>query len=507
MTGLLDNHGSAAPRVLGLVVLLLLAGFGVGALVSSLGGGDGIPAANGSTGGSLTPITPAAAAAADRFRDEAIPVQVAIDQEAVSDLRLTPTVIAAREVGPSVVSIRIQRPGRATRVDRMLGRQSRPQASLGSGFVVDGQGHLLTNYHVVRGAAAIEVVDHNGRRFPANLIGSDEITDLAVVKIDPGVVPTAPLGDSRDLFVGEPAIAIGNPSGYQLANTEATVTTGVVSGVGRDILSEGQEVLYADMIQTDAAINPGNSGGPLVNAEGRVIGVNSSIFSLSGGSEGLGFAIPINRALRVAAELIEVGRVRRPWVGLDVVTEGTDNYVRVPVISRVYPDTPGERAGLQAGDVIRRLGDRPIHHDLDWDVALVDVGVNNSAEVEFQREGQFYTAQLDLEEIPSARAERVEVLTGLQLISVTPQIVQEQTLQVGFGAMIVDIEANVARITGLRQGDVIFGINTTQVNSAEQAGELFGYYGTSGENNGWVRVHFVRGSRRGSYDFRVGPDS
>ena len=499
----MDIKGTSAPRILGLVALLLLAGFGVGALVTSFGGGDGIRSANGSTGGesAITPV-----AAADRFRTETSPTPVSFDQEVASDLRLTPTVIAARAVGPSVVSIRVQRPGRSTRIDRMLGRQSRPQASLGSGFVVDEQGHLLTNYHVVRGASRIEVVDQSGRRFPARLVGSDEITDLAVVQIEPGAVPSAPLGDSDDLFVGEPAIAIGNPSGYQLANTEATVTTGVVSGIGRDILSEGQEVLYADMIQTDAAINPGNSGGPLVNAEGRVIGVNSSIFSLSGGSEGLGFAIPINRALSVAAELIEVGRVRRPWVGLDVVTEGTEDYVRVPVVSQVYPDTPGERAGLRPGDIITRLGDRTIHHDLDWDVALVDVGVNNSAEIEFLRGGRVLTARIDLEEIPSARAQRVEVLTGLQLVSVTPQIVQEQGLRIQFGALIVDIDDDVARITGLSQGDVIFGINTTQVDSAEQLGELFGYYGTSGENNGWVRVHFVRGSRRGSRDFRVGPD-
>jgi len=363
---------------------------------------------------------------------------------------------------------------------------------------------VLTNHHVVRGATRIEVVDQNGRRLPAELVGSDEISDLAVVRIDPGAVPVAPLGNSSDLFVGEPAIAIGNPSGYQLANTEPTVTTGVVSGVGRDIVSEGQKVLYADMIQTDAAINPGNSGGPLVNADGLVIGVNSSIFSLSGGSEGLGFAIPINRALRIAAELIEVGRVRRPWVGLDVVTAPSEEFLRVPLVAQVYEGTPGARAGLQRGDVLIRLNDRLISHDLDWDVALVDVGVNQVAEVEYRRGDETFITQISLEEIPSAQAQRVEVLSGLQLISVTPQIQQEQTLAIQFGAMIVNIDPAVARTTRLRQGDVIFGINGTQVDTAEEAGELFGYYGTSGETDGWVRVHFVRGNQSGSFDFRVG---
>ena len=499
--GRIDEAGSALPRVLGLVALLLLAGFGVGSLLSTLGQAG--PATSGQSGADDRLISVPAVEAAERFRQETSSPPESAPQQDVSGLRLTPAVIAAREVGPSVVSIRTQRPGRTSSLERLMGRE-RTQAGLGSGFVVDGQGHILTNHHVVRGASRIEVVDQSGRRHGAELVGSDEITDLAVIRIQDGALPVSPLGDSDDIFVGEPAIAIGNPSGYQLANTEATVTTGVVSGIGRDILSDRQEVLYADMIQTDAAINPGNSGGPLVNAEGRVIGVNSSIFSLSGGSEGLGFAIPINRALHVAAELIEVGRVRRPWVGLDVVTEPSDNFVRIPVVSQVYPDTPGARAGLRPGDILLRIDDRRIQHSLDWAVALVDVGVNNAAEVEFQRGNEVYTTRLDLEEIPSARAERVEVLTGLQLISVSPQIQQEQSLAIEFGALIVSIDPSVARITGLREGDVIFGINGNQVTSAEEAGEFFGYYGTSGETDGWVRVHFVRGRQRGAFDFRVG---
>jgi serine protease Do len=494
------DSGGGPARVLGLVALLFLAGLGVGAIVSTVGGGE--PA---NRSGDTEGVQLARATTAERFRTQtATPTTQTAPPQNISAGRLTPTVIAAREVGPSVVSLLVQRPGRQTRVDQLLGRSGQPQAGLGSGFVVDSAGHVLTNHHVVRGASQIEVVDENGRRLPADLVGSDEITDLAVVKIAAGAVPVAPLGDSRDLFVGEPAIAIGNPSGYQLANTEATVTTGVVSGIGRDIVSEGQDVLYADMIQTDAAINPGNSGGPLVNADGRVIGVNSSIFSLSGGSEGLGFAIPINRALRIAAELIEVGRVRRPWVGLDVVTATSNEYVRVPVVDQVYEDTPGARAGLQAGDVLLRLNDKKISHELDWDVALVDIGVNHTAQVEYQRNGRSFTTQIELEEIPSARAQPVEVLSGLQLISVTAQIQQEQSLAIEFGALIVTIDPGVARTTGLRQGDVIFGINGTQVDSAEEAGELFGYYGTSGETDGWVRVWFVRGNRSGTFDFRVG---
>jgi len=490
-------------RVIGGVGVLFLAGLGVGAIVTTL--------ADRPTSADLSSDSPDAllvsTLATDRFPQETTPPPARTKRPEAGDAPLPPTVTAARNVGPSVVSIRTERTvrGPVTRLDQMFGRsRARKASGLGSGFVVDADGHILTNHHVVRDADRIEVVDQSGRRLPAELVGSDEITDLAMVHVTPGTIPTAPLGTSSDLVVGEPAIAIGNPSGYQLANTEPTVTTGVISGTGRDIVSQGEEVLYADMIQTDAAINPGNSGGPLVNADGRVIGVNSSIFTLSGGSEGLGFAIPIDRALRIASEIIDVGRVRRPWVGLTVVSEPSEEYIRVPVVEQVYPDTPAERAGLRAGDVIVRLNQHEIHSHLDWDVALVDVGVNHVATVEYRRNGALSKTRLELEEIPSGRAERVEVLSGLQLISVTPQIRQERSLFIEFGALIVDIDADVARQTGLRKGDVIYGINGNEVRSVDEAAEMFTYYAREARTNGMVRVYVVRGNRRGAFDFRVG---
>jgi len=502
-----QNHtrtGIAAGRIIGIVGLLFLAGLGVGAIVSSMSE-DGEAAARTRNAGSGASSGLASAGVAERFDVQS--ATPASQQPVVSGGRLTPSVVAAREVGPSVVTIRVIRTvlGRASVFDELLGRNTRRQASgLGSGFVIDDQGHVLTNHHVVRDAERMQVVDERGRIFAAEIVGSDEITDLAVVRIESGSVPIAPLGTSADLVVGEPAIAIGNPSGYQLANTEPTVTSGVISGVGRDIVSASEEVLYADMIQTDAAINPGNSGGPLVNADGRVIGVNSSIFSLSGGSEGLGFAIPIDRALRIAAEIIDVGRVRRPWVGLSVVSQSTEGYVRLPLVDQVAPDSPGERAGFRQGDVIERVNDREIRHNLDWDVALVDVGVNHVVQVAFRRDGREMTTELELEEIPSARADRVEVLTGLQMITVTPQIQQERSLFIEFGALIVDIADGVARTTNLRQGDVIYGINGNEVRSVDEAAQLFTYYARQPRGNGAVRVYVVRGDRRGSFDFQVG---
>jgi serine protease Do len=177
---------------------------------------------------------------------------------------------------------------------QFFGGQSgqRATAGLGSGFIVHGDGIIVTNAHVVSGATKIFVALRDGTRYAAQVMGVDEQNDLAVLKIDAKRLPVAPLGSSDNLLVGEWAIAIGNPYGFVLANTEPTVTVGVVSGVGRNLVSPPERsVTYVDMIQTDAAVNPGNSGGPLVNADGEVIGVNSSIYSPSGGSVGIGFGV------------------------------------------------------------------------------------------------------------------------------------------------------------------------------------------------------------------------
>ncbi len=491
----------AGWRMVAGIAVLFLAGLGVGAVFAARGADSEDTAASSETADARAMFT----VAQRRPGTSSAPAQSALP---ISEARRTPIVVAAQRVGPSVVSIRVTRTVQtpASIFDRFFGEGGRTRTvpNLGSGFAIDGRGTILTNHHVVRGAESIEVIDAQGQRFAGELVGSDDLTDLAVVRIPTGRVPAAPLGTSSGLFVGEPAIAIGNPSGFALQNTEATVTSGIVSGVGRDIQSPDREVLYADMIQTDASINPGNSGGPLVNAEGEVIGVNSSIFSYSGGSEGLGFAIPIDRALRIAGELVEFGRVRRPWVGLDVITDRSDSVFSFTVVERVHEGTPAAQSGLRRGDRIVSLDARPVHHDLDWQVGLVEAGVGSTVDVTYRRGDGLRETRLRLEEIPSGRAERVEVLSGLGLVTVTPQIVQERGLAIEFGALIVSIDESVERVTGLRRGDVIWGINNNEVRTAQEAGELFTYYARGGESRGWVRVHVARGTRRLRSDFRVG---
>ena len=495
----------ALARVLVAATVLVFAGLGVGAVVTTLAdgrtdAGTSEPAPNPFTRTSLAepaasppgaptgPVTDAPAAGTQSVSD-------------ISDARRTPTVVAAARVLPSVVSLRTERTVQTRdMLSRMFGGRGRSQveSGLGSGFAIDGAGTIMTNAHVVTGAQRIEVVDASGQRFEAELVGSDELTDLAVVRIPPNRVPAAPLGTSSDLFIGEPAVALGNPSGYALRNTEATVTSGVVSGVGRDIQSSsGQEVLYADMIQTDASINPGNSGGPLANADGEVIGVNSSIFSRSGGSEGLGFAIPIDRALVVASELVRFGRVRRPWAGLQVLTDRQDaeSVFGRPLVVEVLEGTPAAEAGLEAGDEIVTLNGRVINHDLDWQVGLVDAGVGATVDVVFRRGGRELQTRFRLDEVPTGRAERIEVLRGLQLISVTPEIARERSLAVDFGALVASVNDDVRRGTGLREGDVILSVNRNEVRSAEDAADLFEYLARVGY--GSVQLYIARGTESG----------
>lgn len=234
-----------------------------------------------------------------------------------------------------------------------------PQKGTGSGVIIDRLGHILTNFHVIEGARRLEVTLADGSKRPARVIGADPANDLAVIKIDaPADQLTAiPLGDSAKLVVGQKVLAIGNPFGF-----ERTVTVGIVSSLGRTIRAEGG-TLIRGIIQTDAAINPGNSGGPLLNSSGEVIGVNTAIFSPTGGSVGVGFAIPINTAKRIIPELVSRGYISRPYLGISghEVFPALADVLRLPVkqgilVVDVAPGSPAQRAGLKGGDEAIQVG-------------------------------------------------------------------------------------------------------------------------------------------------------
>ena len=273
------------------------------------------------------------------------------------------------------------------------------------------------------------------------------------------------------------------------------MTAGVVSAVGRNLLpSEGQSGIYVGMIQTDAPINPGNSGGPLANAVGDVVGVNSSIFTSSGGSVGIGFAIPIERALRVADELRRFGKVRRAWVGLDVAgaedLRGWKKAGGLRVI-QVALGGPAGRAGVAAGDVLVSARGRRLRTFLDWEAVMLDTGPGDTLVVSYRHAGEGRNARLAVTDFPTTLAEKVAVLGGMKVVTVTPAVRAERDIQSDHGALIYDLPEDIGEATGLRSGDVILQINRVRVSSAEDLRRAFA--ATAGA--GAVTVWFERSGR------------
>ncbi|MEO7217838.1 MAG: trypsin-like peptidase domain-containing protein [Gemmatimonadaceae bacterium] len=398
--------------------------------------------------------------------------------------RRTAITSAVARVAPSVVTVQTEAVQRvpADMLEQFFGGRSatQPVAGLGSGFVIRKDGVILTNAHVVRGATSISVALRDGTTYAAKLIGMDDVNDLAVLKVDASDLPVAPLGNSSSLIVGEWAIAIGNPYGFVLANTEPSVTVGVVSGVGRNLTAspaEGGNGAYVDMIQTDAAINPGNSGGPLVDAAGEVIGVNSSIYSPSGGSVGLGFSIPINRASRVADDLLTHGSVRRPWIGVKPSVGQTRTLGKAPMrgvnVAAVTPGSPAQRAGIKSGDVIVQAAARPIRNSYDWEAELLELRVGETIPIKFRRDGSDQTVNVRVADLPEVNAPRVTVLHEIELTTLTPAIRSDRNIRSSKGAYVQKVSQRVSDQIGLAQGDVIVQVNRTQITSAEDvAGAL-----------------------------------
>src|ERR1700726_4419291 len=289
-----------------------------------------------------------------------------------------------------------------------------PVEGAGSGFVIDPRGYILTNYHVVQGAQAISVTLGDRSHYDAKFVGADERNDIAMVKIDPKdrKLPALIMGDSDGLLVGQRVLAIGNPFGFQ-----STLTTGVVSALGRTVQT-GQTTVIDGAIQTDAAINQGNSGGPLLNSHGEVIGINSAIYTPSGTTAGIGFAIPISTARLISQDLITEGRVHRAFLGLEarLLTPAVAEALHLPVqegllIQRVFPGGSAERAGLRGGsrtailgmrrvllggDVLTGIDGRPITEQMDLNLALNRKRPGDTIKVEFYRGGQKMDAQVTL---------------------------------------------------------------------------------------------------------------
>ena len=397
--------------------------------------------------------------------------------------RRTAITEAVARVAPAVVTVQTETVEKvaADPFEMFFGGQQsgkRTSAGIGSGFVVQPDGVIVTNAHVVAGATKISVALRDGTTYDAKLLGIDEMNDLAVLRINATKLPVAPIGSSSDLAIGEWAIAIGNPYAFLLGNSEPSVTAGVISATGRNLVpQQGAQGdgpgTYVDMLQTDAAINPGNSGGPLVNALGQVIGVNTSIFSPSGGSIGLGFAIPINRAMRVADDLLKHGAVRHPWIGLRIAQPAGNTpreVLRSGVIVRsVVLGSPAARAGIKPGDQIVRSRGRTMRNMFDWEGEMLELRVGESATMVLKRASGEESVTVTPSDLPEVGARKVEVLREVQLVTLTSAMRQERGIRTAQGALVVNASDRVIDQIGVQPGDVIIGINRISISTAEEA--------------------------------------
>ncbi|MXZ73491.1 MAG: trypsin-like serine protease [Gemmatimonadetes bacterium] len=342
--------------------------------------------------------------------------------EAITTSRRTSIVSAVERAGPAVVSIvatfQMQRRGFSPMFDDpFFGHfvvprlYTREEPNTGSGVIIDEAGYIVTNAHVVRlgdyTAGRIRAVLTDGRSLACTLVGVDVMSDLAVLHVQGVDLPVAALGRSDDIMTGEWAITIGNPLGLAVEDAQPAVAVGVVSALGRNFRrQQGSRTVYRDMIQTDATINPGNSGGPLVNAFGEVIGINTFILSESGGSEGVGFAIPIDRVRRVADELIQYGGTRRGWTGLSVIdiTEYVAQELNIVnrqgvLVNEIDPDSPADAAGILVMDVIRKINGEVVASYPEAREALYGSLVGDSIELEVERDGRLMPLVLHIAEL------------------------------------------------------------------------------------------------------------
>jgi serine protease Do len=341
------------------------------------------------------------------------------------------------------------------------------QRSGGSGVIVDKEGYILTNNHVIEEADKVKIRLNDGREFAATVKGQDPKTDLAVLHIKAKDLPVAALGDSDNLEVGEWAIAIGSPFGL-----EHTVTVGVISAKGRSGLGTGT---YEDFIQTDASINPGNSGGPLINIDGEVIGINAMIIQPG---TGIGFAIPINMAKQILNDLIKQGKVVRPWLGISVqnLTPEMMEHFKVKekegvLIGQVYSGTGAEKAGLASGDIIKSVDDKAIKNVNELVKEIQKKKVGQKVKLNILRDGKGTTIEVTTTSQPDkpelAKEKEAEEKLGASVQELTPQLsLRYRVSGVKRGVIVIGIEdGSLADEMGLQEGDVILEINRKKIES------------------------------------------
>ena len=353
------------------------------------------------------------------------------------------------------------------------------RSSLGSGFIISRDGYVITNNHVVENADEIIVGLKDRRELVAELVGTDKRSDIALLKIDAKDLPTLKLGDSSKLKAGEWVLAIGSPFGFN-----HSVTAGIVSAMGRSLPNEN----YIPFIQTDVAINPGNSGGPLFNLDGEVIGVNSQIFSRTGGFMGLSFAVPIDVVANVYRQLKENGSVDRGWLGVliqEVTRELAESFAMEKphgaLVVKVLPDSPAAKAGLEVGDIVVRFDGREIGFRSDLPPMVGNSQIGSSVPLQIIRRGKKQKVRVTIEKLPEENQVRnaasskpePEPSNRLGIVVRPPSEEEEEGMQLsGYGVLVEKVNEGVASEAGIRPGDVLLLINNTKVTSPAKMEEI-----------------------------------
>ncbi len=402
----------------------------------------------------------------------------------------------ADKIGPAVVSIstvhtqKFSRRGMGRLEDDDMFRQffkdffgdmpeqEFQQRGLGSGFIIDADGYILTNQHVVEGADKIEVTLSDGRKFPAKVKGQDARADLAVLKINAKDLHALELGDSDAVKIGQFSIAAGNPFGIA---AKPTITIGVVSALNRQLPKKSmRDRDYSDLIQTDAAINPGNSGGPLVDIDGKVMGINVAILSTTGGYQGIGFAIPINTAKRVLSDLIQGKKILYGWLGVNVQDLDEDlakqfglSETKGVLVAKIQPETPAEKAKMKSGDIIKTFDGRNVDNVRELLKLVGRAPIGKKVKVGILRDKKDMAVEVEIAARPEEMKEFAETALGnwrgIEVQEITSDIARKYRIAEKAGVVVVNVEpGSPADIGGLTRGDVITGINKKPVKNVSE---------------------------------------
>ncbi|HEX9161167.1 MAG TPA: trypsin-like peptidase domain-containing protein, partial [Thermoanaerobaculia bacterium] len=384
--------------------------------------------------------------------------------QTVSAVRRSPVAIVAHNALPSVVNIQTEATIRRREVDPLFdpfgvfgGDRTYTSQSLGSGFIWSSDGIIVTNNHVVEGASRITVNFQDGTQIGAQLIGVDPDSDVAVLRVDKKSLPAAPIGTSSDLLIGETVVAVGNPFGLS-----GTVTTGVVSALGRSVPSKEAGRTFTDFIQTDASINPGNSGGPLLNIEGKVIGINTAIYAQA---QGIGFAIPVDRAKKVVQDLLRYGQVHSAWIGAVTATLTPEEAKRLDlrasrgaIVARVFSGSPAQTAGIKPGDVITSVDGKPVDSREAFSTFTATAASGQPISLVVSRNGTPRTVQLRPADPPGGLGLRIlEEVAGLRAADDSRNVIIDDV-----------ISGSRSDQIGLARGDIIVGVNGNEVHSTRE---------------------------------------